>query len=234
MSFFPALHRERGLFTDSFLRAAGRLADPWLQWQRFYDDAPAHDQLSRLLYLDTKTYLISDILTKVDRTSMATSLEVRVPMLDHKFVEWVTSLPVEWKLRRGTRKYILKKLAERLGIPSALLHRRKQGFQMPLVEWMRNDVKDQFLRVLLEPRTLQRGYFKPEAVRSLVDEHMRGRRNRSGLLWRMLVLELWHRNFIESQPRWQLEHRPPDIFVQEAKQSPLSDTAVMSTQHEAN
>lgn len=234
MSFFPALHRERGLFTDSFLQAAGVLPDPWLQWQRFYDDAPAHDQLSRLLYLDTKTYLISDILTKVDRMSMATSLEVRVPMLDHKFVEWVTSLPVEWKLRGGTRKYILKKLAERLGIPSALLHRRKQGFQMPLVEWMRNDVKDQFLRVLLEPRTLQRGYFKPEAVRSLVDEHMRGRRNRSGLLWRMLVLELWHRNFIESQPQWHSEHKPPNIFAEEARQAPLSEPAVMSEQHEAN
>ena len=234
MSFFPALHRERGLFTDLFLQAAGRLPDPWLQWQQFYDDAPAHDQVSRLLYLDTKTYLISDILTKVDRMSMATSLEVRVPMLDHKFVEWATSLPVEWKLRGGTRKYILKKLAERLGIPSALLHRRKQGFQMPLVEWMRNDVKDQFLRVLLDPRTLQRGYFKPDAVRSLVDEHMRGRRNRSGLLWRMLVLELWHRNFIESQPQWHSEHRPPDIFAQEAKPAPLSDAGVMSTQHEAN
>jgi asparagine synthetase B (glutamine-hydrolysing) len=81
------------------------------------------------------------------------------------------------------------------------LHRKKQGFQLPLVEWMRNDVKDQYLRVLLEPRTLQRGYFKPEAVRSLVNEHVSGRRNRSGLLWRMLVLELWHRNFMESRDR---------------------------------
>jgi asparagine synthase (glutamine-hydrolysing) len=191
----------RGLFTDSFLQAAGRLPDPLLEWQRLYDDAPGHDPLSRLLYLDTKTYLVSDILTKVDRMSMATSLEVRVPMLDHKFVEWVTSLPVKWKLRGETRKHILKKLAERLGIPSPLLHRKKQGFQLPLVEWMRNDVKDQYLRVLLEPRTLQRGYFKPEAVRSLVNEHVSGRRNRSGLLWRMLVLELWHRNFMESRDR---------------------------------
>jgi asparagine synthase (glutamine-hydrolysing) len=165
---------------------------------------------------------------------MATSLEVRVPMLDHKFVEWVTSLPLEWKLRGGTRKYILKKLAERLGIPPALLHRRKQGFQLPLVEWMRNDVKDQFLRVLLEPRTLQRGYFKPEAVRSLVDEHVRGRRNRAGLLWRMLVLELWHRNFIESPNKWSSSHRPPEIFAREAKESPLPEPVVTSSQQEAN
>ncbi|MGA8202603.1 MAG: asparagine synthase C-terminal domain-containing protein, partial [Candidatus Sulfotelmatobacter sp.] len=186
-----------------------------------------------LLYLDTKTYLVSDILTKVDRMSMATSLEVRVPMLDHKFVEWVTSLPLEWKLRGGTRKHILKKLAERLGIPSALLHRKKQGFQMPLVEWMRNDVKDQFLRVLLEPRTLQRGYFKPEAVRSLVDEHVRGRRNRSGLLWRMLVLELWHRNFIESPDQWGAQHTPPNIFAGETKQSLRTEAAVVSAEQEA-
>ena len=105
---------------------------------------------------------------------------------------------MEWKFRAGSRKFILKKLAEQLEIPSALLHRRKQGFQLPLVDWMRDSVKDQFLRVLSEPRTLQRGYFKPDAVRALIDEHVRGRRNRSGLLWRMLVLELWHRNFMEA------------------------------------
>jgi asparagine synthase (glutamine-hydrolysing) len=216
VSFFPALHRERGLFTDSFLEAAGRLPDPLQQWRKLYDEAPAHDALSRLLYLDTKTYLVADILTKVDRMSMATSLEVRVPMLDHKFVEWVTSLPVDWKFRAGTRKHILKKLAERLGIPAPLLHRRKQGFALPLVQWMRNDVKDQFLRVLLEPRTLQRGYFKPEAVKSLIDEHLRGRRDRSSLLWRMLVLELWHRNFIESRDHFEAAPLPPPAFSHES------------------
>ncbi|HWY20180.1 MAG TPA: asparagine synthase (glutamine-hydrolyzing) [Candidatus Acidoferrum sp.] len=231
ISFFPALHRERGLFTESFLQAAGRLPDPLKQWQQIYDEAPAKDPLGRLLYLDTKTYLVGDILTKVDRMSMASSLEVRVPMLDHKVVEWVTSLPVEWKLRGGRRKHILKKLAERLGIPSALLHRRKQGFQLPLVEWMRNDVKDQFLKVLLEPRTLQRGYFKPAAVKSLVDEHVRGRRNRSGLLWRMLVLELWHRNFIESRPQWNTERRPPDIFAHETAQEPVQTEAAVVSAH---
>jgi asparagine synthase (glutamine-hydrolysing) len=228
VSFFPALHRERGMFAASFLEAAGRLPDPLLQWQRLYDDAPANDPLSRLLYLDTKTYLVGDILTKTDRMSMASSLEVRVPMLDNKFVEWVTSLPMELKLHGTTRKHVLKKLAERLGIPSPLLHRRKQGFQLPLVEWMRNDVKDQFLRVLLEPRTLQRGYFKPEAVRSLVDEHARGRRNRSGLLWRMLVLELWHRNFMESKTQWNQEHRAPDIFVHETRQVSQSKGSLTS------
>ena len=198
VSYLPVLHRERSLFSKDFLQIASQLPDPLESWRHYYDHAPAKDSLSRLLYLDTKTYLAADILTKVDRMSMATSLEVRVPMLDHEFVEWVAALPVDWKFRTGTRKFILKKLAERLGIPAALLHRPKQGFQLPLVDWMRDSMKDQFLRVLLEPRTLQRGYFKPEAVRALIEEHTRGRRNRSGLLWRMLVLELWQRNFMEA------------------------------------
>jgi asparagine synthase (glutamine-hydrolysing) len=216
ISFLPALHRERDLFTPEFLASAKRLPDPLLEWQRLYDGAPAQDRLSRLLYLDTKTYLNSDILTKVDRMSMATSLEVRVPMLDHEVVEWVTSLPVEWKFRAGVRKHILKKLAERLGIPPALLHRKKQGFQLPLVEWMRNEVKSKFWGILLEPRTLERGYFKPDAVRVLIDEHVRGRRNRSGMLWRMLVLELWHRNFMEARSSWGVARLAPEIFASEA------------------
>lgn len=215
VSFFPALHRERSLFTREFVNDALRLPDPLQQWRRYYEEAPAHDVLSRLMYLDIRTYLTADILAKVDRMSMATSLEVRVPMLDHQFLEWVVGLPVDWKFRTGTRKYILKKLAARLGIPHELLNRRKQGFQMPLVEWMRSEMKDQFLRVLLEPRTLQRGYFKPEAVRSLVDEHARGRRNRSGLLWRMLVLELWHRNFLESRNTWTADKQSPQILAHE-------------------
>jgi asparagine synthase (glutamine-hydrolysing) len=217
-SFFPVLHRERNLFTSEFLENARRLPDPLLAWRSYYDEAPAQDALSRLMYLDMKTYLTADILTKVDRMSMATSLEVRVPMLDHEFVEWVAALPVEWKFRAGTRKYILKKLAERLGIPRELLHRPKQGFQLPLVDWMRSEMKDQFLRVLLEPQTLQRGYFKPRAIQSLLDEHARGRRDRSGLLWRMLVLELWHRNFLQAKANWgKGEHRVPPVLVRESE-----------------
>jgi asparagine synthase (glutamine-hydrolysing) len=224
ISFLPALHRERHLFAREFLKSVGSLPDPLQEWRRIYDDAPAEDRLSRLLYLDTKTYLSADILTKVDRMSMATSLEVRVPMLDHEFVEWVTSLPVEWKFRDGTRKYILKKLAERLDIPAELLHRRKQGFQLPLVDWMRDRSKGEFWGVLLEPRTLQRGYFKPDAVRSILDEHLRGRRNRSGMLWRMLVLELWHRNFMDARS-WAGGRRAPEVVASEVSSLPHSSAS---------
>jgi asparagine synthase (glutamine-hydrolysing) len=199
VSYLPALHRERSVFSAEFLESTTQLPDPLQQFQNYYDHARADHTLSRLMYLDIKTYLAGDILTKVDRMSMATSLETRAPLLDHVFVEWAASLPVEWKFRNGTRKYLLKKLAERIGLPSELLHRRKQGFQLPLVDWMREGLKDSVLNLLLEPKTLQRGYFKPQAVRTIVNEHMTGRRNRSGILWRMVILELWHRNFLESK-----------------------------------
>ncbi len=202
MSFLPALHRERSLFSDEFVAHAARCGtDPLRQFQNYYDDAPASSQLERLMYLDTKTYLAGDILTKVDRMSMATSLEMRCPILDHVFVEWVASLPVKYKFRNGTRKFLFKKLAERLGIPSQLLHRRKQGFSLPLVHWMRHELKDGLLQMLLEPRTMQRGYFRPDSVRIVLDEHFRGRRDHSGVLWMMLLFELWHRNFLEKYKR---------------------------------
>lgn len=198
LSFLPVLHRERSLFSDEFVTHAQRFASPLLQFERYYDDAPATDQLSRLMYLDTKTYLAGDILTKVDRMSMATSLEMRCPILDHVFVEWAAGLPAKYKFRGGTRKFLFKKLAERLGIPTQLLHRRKQGFSLPLVHWMRHELKDVLFQILLEPRTMQRGYFRAESVRIVLDEHFRGRRDHSGVLWMMLVFELWHRNFLEK------------------------------------
>jgi len=132
--------------------------------------------------------------------SMATSLEVRVPILDHVFVEWVTGLPADWKLRGGTQKYIFKKLAERVGVPREVLYRRKQGFSMPLVYWMRSGMTQELVWLLLEPRTLQRGYFNPTGIQELVNDHLLGRRDNSGEIWMLLVFELWHRNFLEARP----------------------------------
>jgi asparagine synthase (glutamine-hydrolysing) len=180
-------------------------------FRRYFDEAPAKDFVSRLLYLDTKTYLPFDILTKVDRMSMATSLEVRVPMLDHVFLEWVTSLPMSLKLRNMSGKYILKKLAERIGVPSQVLHRPKRGFAMPLVHWMRDQLKRDLVEILLERRTLERGYYSKTALRKLVEEHTSGRRNRSHELWLLLMLELWHRNFLEARAGNQ--HQPTAISV---------------------
>ncbi len=224
VSYLPALDRERSVFSPAFLETVADASDPREQFQNYYDHAPASDTLSRLMYLDLKTYLAGDILAKVDRMSMATSLEVRVPILDHVFVEWAATMPVEWKFRDGTRKYLLKKLAQRLGIPPDLLHRRKQGFQLPLVEWMRNELKDQFLALLLEPQTLQRGYFRPEAVRSLVKEHVSKRRNRSGILWRMLILELWHRNFLQAKGLAAAAPQSAGLGISEFRSQPRAST----------
>jgi asparagine synthase (glutamine-hydrolysing) len=189
--------RQLGLLSADFLDAQ-RNGHPLQLFRDYLRQAPARDPLSRVLYLDTKTYLPGDILTKLDRMSMATSLEARVPILDHKFLEWVTGLGPEWKMRNGQQKYIFRKLAERVGVPREVLNRPKQGFALPLVHWMRGELKDLILSVLLEPRALQRGYLNPQGVRRLLDEHFAARRDHSPRIWRLLMFELWHRNFLSQ------------------------------------
>jgi asparagine synthase (glutamine-hydrolysing) len=197
LSFVPSFERDTRLLSRDFREVLRRSDDPRNALLRHFAKAPTKDAISELLYVDTKTYLVGDILTKVDRMSMLNSLEVRVPILDHEVVEWATSLPSEWKLRGRTQKYILRKLAERVGVPREVLNRPKQGFALPLVHWMRNELRD-VLMILLEPRTLQRGYFEANGIRKLMNDHLQGRRELSARLWRLLIFELWHRNFLEK------------------------------------
>ncbi len=191
---FQPFQREMSILSNDFV-ASDRA--PLKSFEEFLQKAPAHDPLSRVLYLDSKTYLPGDILTKVDRMSMATSLEARVPMLDHVFLEWVAALGPRWKMRNGAQKFILKKLAARVGVPGEVLNRPKQGFALPLGQWMRGELKDLVLTTLLDAQTLQRGYFNPNGLRRMLDEHFQGRRDHSARLWRLLIFELWHRNFLE-------------------------------------
>jgi len=199
LSFLPAFERDTPLLSHDFRHILDRSDDPGNVLRRYFAQAPAkdNDPVSQLLYVDTKTYMVADILTKVDRMSMLNSLEVRVPILDHVFVEWVAGLPSEWKLRGNQQKYILRKLAERVGVPREALYRQKQGFSLPLVHWMRNELKD-MLMILLEPRTLERGYFQASGVRKLMDDHLLRGKTMTGRLWRLLMFELWHRNFLEK------------------------------------
>jgi asparagine synthase (glutamine-hydrolysing) len=192
---FQSFQREMGILSADFV-ASDRA--PLKGFEEYLDKAPAHDPLSRVLYLDSKTYLPGDILTKVDRMSMAVSLEARVPMLDHVFLEWVTALTPRWKMRNGSQKIILKKLAERVGVPSEVLHRPKQGFSLPLGDWMRGELKELVQSTLLDAQTLNRGYFNANGLRRMLDEHFQGRRDHSSRLWRLLIFELWHRNFLEK------------------------------------
>lgn len=195
VSVLPS-EREQSLYTEEFLAAAGAQETTQAAFARICRQVSSANPLGTLQYLDMKTYLGADILPKVDRMSMAASLETRAPLLDHVFLELVNRVPAHYKLKNGEGKYLLKKLAERCGVPRQAIHRPKRGFAVPLVHWFRNELKELLMDVLTDRRSLQRGYFKLGGIQALLDDHMRGR-DRSRELWVLLMLELWHRNFLE-------------------------------------
>jgi len=197
LSFLPSFERDTPILSEDFREILKRGEDPGNALRCHFVKTSAADPVDQLLYVDTKTYLAGDILTKVDRMSMLNSLEVRVPILDHLFVEWVVGLPSEWKLRGNRQKYIFRKLAERVGVPREAIDRQKQGFTLPLTHWMRNELRE-MLMILLEPRSLERGYFVASGVRKLLDDHLVRGRGNPARIWRLLMFELWHRNFLEK------------------------------------
>jgi len=150
--------------------------------------APTDDPLSLVQYIDMKTYLPGDILTKVDRASMAHALEVRVPILDHKFVEWASGIPPGLKLQGSDGKHIFKKaLAERL--PDDILYRSKMGFGVPLAKWFRGPLKERVRDAVLGSELESTGIFDQAFLRKLVDEHQSGMREHSTALWSLLMFE---------------------------------------------
>ena len=153
--------------------------------------------IDNLLYLDSKTYLPGDILTKVDRMSMAASLEARVPLLDHELIEFVTQIPPDLKMKGFETKYIFKKAMEGI-VPKEILYREKQGFGVPIEEWINNQLRARIHETLLDARTLQRGYFEKSYIQTLLDEHSKSRRDHSHALWILWMLELWHRRFLDK------------------------------------
>jgi len=190
------MQRNFALLSEDFLGQFRSEPGPLDAFARLIDQSRATDPLGKILYLDTKTYLPGDILTKVDRSSMAASLEVRAPMLDHVLLEWVIGLAPQWKMRKNLQKYILVKLAERLGVPREAVHRPKRGFAVPLVHWLRHELKEVTTETLLDKRSLQRGYFNESGVRRLLNRFMLGRTNDYLEIWRLMMFELWHRNFL--------------------------------------
>jgi asparagine synthase (glutamine-hydrolysing) len=158
-----------------------------------YRTAPAHDHLSRIQYLDIKTYLCDDILTKVDRASMAVSLEVRCPLLDHVFMEYVARIPSGMKLVGKDGKHIFKK-ALRKYLPDDILYRKKMGFGVPILEWLRKDLRDYAKDIVLNG-TASKTYLQPDRLRKLWNEHQSGIRNRSTELWTIMMLNLWYDKF---------------------------------------
>jgi asparagine synthase (glutamine-hydrolysing) len=181
------------LCRPEFLAEAGGSRTAW-DGVLALPDVPGVD---RYLALDTATYLPGDLLLKVDRMSMAHSLEVRSPLLDHHVHEYAAALPGELKLRRGTTKWLLKQLATRRGLPEHLVHRRKQGFGIPIGEWFRGALRPWIEGILRDPPTLARGYFDARKTDRLLSDHIEGRRDHTYRLWNLIMLELWHREWID-------------------------------------
>jgi len=154
------------------------------------------DVVDRALMADTSHYLPNDLLVKVDIATMAVSLEARSPFLDHHVMEFAASLPARYKLRGLTTKRILKNALKGL-LPSENLTRSKMGFGVPIGRWFRGELKSFLKETVLSERALGRGYFKREAVKHLVDGHTDGRRDNAHQLWTLLMLELWHQEFID-------------------------------------
>jgi asparagine synthase (glutamine-hydrolysing) len=156
--------------------------------------APTDHPLSLAQYLDFKTYLPGDILTKVDRARMAHYLEVRVPFLDHEFVSWVAGLPPELKLHRGEGKFVLKQAFSQ-DLPSNILYRRKMGFSVPLADWFRGPLRESSRQAITQGTLPESGFFHPGALRDLWDRHVSGRNDHSAALWSLLMLA----RFLECQ-----------------------------------
>jgi asparagine synthase (glutamine-hydrolysing) len=197
MSLFRSEDKTRLLSPEFRAQLDGH--DPFVGFARHFEQARGLDPLSQLLYVDFKTWLANDILVKVDRMSMANSLEVRSPLLDHELIEFAASVASGLKYRGNISKYILKRHLDGR-VPASTIHRRKQGFEVPLALWLRNELRDMAAELVLSPRALARGYLRPDRVSQMWQRHQQGFRNHSAQIWALMVLELWHRTFVDRDP----------------------------------
>ena len=185
------------LTADALASSDGEI---YAQARQFAEECDNDDAVTRMQSVDTRLYLAEDILTKVDRSSMAVSLEVRAPFLDPRVAEFAASLPANYKLRGHKTKYILKKAVHEL-LPPFVTKRGKKGFGVPVAEWLKEKLRP-LARDLLSPERVRRaGVFNPTYVARLQDEHERGVANHRKLLWTLLMFELWHESFIETPRR---------------------------------
>jgi len=162
-------------------------------FRHYSNKSPTKDPLSLIQYLDMKTYLPGDILTKVDRASMAHSLEVRVPILDHKFVEWVSGLPAGLKLKGQEEKYIFKRSLEPY-LPKDVLDRDKMGFGVPLSSWFRGPLRQRVQDAVLGSELTNTGYFNNRYLKKIVTDHQSGRREHGATIWSLIMFESFLRN----------------------------------------
>jgi asparagine synthase (glutamine-hydrolysing) len=195
-SFTP--DQQQQLLTPAALAATD--SEIYAEARQIAEECNNDDLVTRMQSVDTRLYLAEDILTKVDRASMAVSLEVRAPFLDPRVAEFAASLPCNYKLRGMKTKYILKKAVRDL-LPGFVTRRGKKGFGVPVAEWLKFKLRP-LARDLLSPERVRRaGVFNPNYVARLQDEHERGVANHRKLLWTLLMFELWHESFVETPRR---------------------------------
>lgn len=199
------------LYSPAFA-ASVRDADPFAGFRLAYERCGSADSLDRALYVDVKTYLVDDILTKVDKMSMAVSLEARVPLLDHRLLEFAATVPTRLKLRRGRSKYLLRRFLERR-IPRHIVERPKHGFEAPIGEWLRGPLAPMVDELLLGARGRDRGVFDREAVARLWREHRSGARDHRHRLWSLVMLELWFRQYVDRPAATAHDHLVAGVAV---------------------
>lgn len=195
------------LFSDKFKRQiAGYNAQH--VFDRHAARAGTDDPLALIQYLDLKTYLVGDINTKVDRASMAHSLEVREPLMDHPLIEWLATLPSSLKMHGQEGKYLLKKSMEPL-LPEEVLYRPKMGFAVPLARWFRGPLKERVREAMLGSRLAETGWFNHSYLQHLVDAHQSGARDYSASLWTLMMFEAFLRNVLDESTSVVAEANPP-------------------------
>jgi len=196
-SVYNGLYRWRErLYTPEFQSVL--IDDPLDHRRRYSQDGHATAELDRFLYADLMTYLPDDLLVKADRMTMANSLEGRSPLLDHELVEWAATLPSHMKIKGRTLKYLLRQAGLRLGLPREHLYRYKQGFELPVADWLRGELRPMRDELLTCGRMVQVGYFRQSEIDRLMREHDQGQINHAERLWSLLNLELWSQTWRPS------------------------------------
>ena len=195
VSWFDGAQRG-ALYSASFAAAIGG-ADADDEIAARWAAASGASVVDRMLEVDAGSYLVDDLIAKVDIATMAHALEARSPFLDHQMMELAASIPSEYKVRGGEKKWILRE-ALRPWLSSEILDRPKQGFSVPLSSWLRSDLQGWARDILLDPGSLGRGYFEPAAVNRLLDRHAAGADGDAKRIYALLMLELWHRDFVDA------------------------------------
>jgi asparagine synthase (glutamine-hydrolysing) len=188
---------KQGLYSSDLWAKVSSI-DSFDLMMKAYHDTDAETFLDKTLHADVMTYLPNDLLAKVDVATMAHSLEARSPFLDHELMEYVAKIPSTLKLKRMTTKYILKKALKGI-LPSEIISRKKKGFVVPIDRWFRDELKEMVYDVLLGQRSIERGYFNKSFIQRILDEHVSGQWNWQYHIYNLLMLELWHRQFIDSR-----------------------------------